>query len=49
MHTRAFSNVLDEFLIKLKGKREREREREREQVLGHRGVGHDKTPYKELS
>ncbi len=28
MHTRAFSNVLDEFLIKLKGKRERERERE---------------------
>jgi len=47
MHTRAFSNVLDEFLIKLKVKRERERERE--QVLGHRGVGHDKTPYKELS
>ena len=47
MHTRAFANILDEFLIKLKGKRERERERE--QVLGHRGVGHDKTPYKELS
>ena len=38
MHTRAFLNVLDEFLIKLKGKRE--------QVLGHRGVGHDKTPYR---
>jgi hypothetical protein len=34
MHTRAFSNVLNELLIKIEGIYIREREREREQVLG---------------
>jgi hypothetical protein len=38
-----FSNILGEFLLKMKGYT-REREREREQKMGHRMIAHDAAP-----
>ena len=42
MHTRAFSNVLNEFLLRV----EETREREREQDLHHFPAGHFQSPWR---